>query len=416
MPQSAEKSNPRWRFFIIIFVILLASYIIWALTAAIPSVQPTTTFRATNGIATSSNLAWPAYGQAAIGINNLGVIASNGNQKPSPTASVAKLITALVVLQKYPLSVNQSGPIITLTPADVVLYDTYQSEDGSDMMVYSGERLSEYQMLEAMLLPSADNIADSLAIWAYGSLVNYANVANQYLKQHGLLNSHVGSDASGYDPNTTSTATDLVKLGELAMDNPVIANIVAQPSASGIPAVGNIYNVNRLLGRDNIIGIKTGNTNQAGGVYLSASKINVNNQPLIIITAVMQAPTLYDAMASSLNLISSAQTNFSTPPNIASVTSGSIVGDYFIPWTGQTITAVAKQPIEIVSWGGSIVDESIILQPISYKAQPGQIVGQIMTTSKLLKYSQSTPIILSRSSGSPSRWWVLLHPGSFIHF
>ena len=61
------------------------------------------------------------------------------------------------------------------------------------------------------------------------------------------------------------------------------------------------------LGKDSIIGIKTGNTDQAGGVFLSASKITVNNSPLIVYTAVMQAPTLFDALSQQLaaNLICS---------------------------------------------------------------------------------------------------------------
>ncbi len=415
MKEAAEKSKRKWSFVLVIIVILVAGYVIWALTAAVPSIQPTTTFKTTAGTIPSETLPWPAYGQSAIGINNVGVVATHGNQTPAPTASVAKLITALCVLQKYPLNLSQSGPTITITPADVVLYDIYESEQGSDMLVYSGEQLSEYQMLEGMLLPSADNIADSLAIWAFGSIANYSAYANQYLKDQGLNTTHVGNDASGYNPSTTSTAADLVKLGELAMANPVIAQIVAQPAASGIPAVGTIHNVNFLLGKNNIVGIKTGNTNQAGGVYLSASKISINNNPLTIVTAIMQAPTLFDALAASQPLITAAQSNFSSPPNISSIGRGAVVGEYTVPWDNQVITATASQPVEVVSWGGSAVAESISLKPISYKSQPNQVVGLIKTTSGLLKTSNTTAAILSQSPTAPSKLWILFHPLSFIH-
>ena len=175
-------------------------------------------------------------------------------------ASEAKLITALAVLKKYPLALNQAGPAITLGPSDVAIYDKYQSENGSDLVVVNGEKLTEYQMLQAMLLPSADNIADSLAIWAFGSLTDYTVFANQYVKSQGLSETTVGSDASGFDPSSMTTAANLVNIGQLVMTNPVLASIVGQPTATGFPVVGTIKNVNLVLGKDNIIGIKTGNT------------------------------------------------------------------------------------------------------------------------------------------------------------
>ncbi|MEI9914325.1 MAG: serine hydrolase [Candidatus Saccharibacteria bacterium] len=416
MSKQAEKKKRKWPIFLIVIVLLvIAGYVSWALTAAVPSIRPTKTIKTTIGTVPGVQLPWPSYGQSAIGINDLGVIDTFGAQKPAPTASVAKIITALCVLQKYPLNSGQVGPTITLNQSDVVLYDLYQTEDGSDTLVYGGEQLSEYQMLEAMLLPSADNIADSLAIWAFGSLANYSTYANQYLKDHGLTNTHVGSDASGFNPTTTSTASDLVKLGQTAMDDPVISGIVAKPSVSGIPAVGTIKNVNKLLGQSNIVGIKTGNSDQAGGVYLSASKIPVNDQLITIITAVMQAPTLYDAMYNSLPLIEAAQANFSDSPTVANIQRGAIVGEYTVPWDKQKITAIASQPVQIVSWGGSEVAESISLKSISYKSQPNEVVGTITTTSDLLKTSKTTAAILSQSPGAPSKWWTLTHPGSFIH-
>lgn len=415
MKKEAEKKRRLWPVSLIVLLLLIAAYVVWALVTAIPTINPTSTIKITSGIVPGNTLPWPPYGESAIGVNNDGVIATHGTQTEVPTASTAKLITALCVLQKYPLSVGENGPTITITPDDVALYNVYQAEDGSDMQIVSGEQLSEYQMLEGILLPSADNIADSLAVWAFGSLTNYSAYANQYLSKHGLDNTHVGTDASGYSPSTVSTASDLVKLGELAMSEPVIAGIVAEPSASGIPVVGTIKNVNSLLGRDNIIGIKTGNTNQAGGVFLSASKITVNGQPLTIITSVMQAPTLADALASSQPLIIAAQSNFSNPPNISSINSGAVVGEYIVPWSHQAITAVASQPVEVTSWGGSAVAEAITLKSITYQAQTDQVVGSITTSSSLLKTTSTTNAILSRAPGAPSKLWILFHPESFIH-
>ena len=102
-------------------------------------------------------------------------------------------------------------------------------------------------MIEGMLLPSADNIADSLAIWGFGSLADYSTYANQYIKSQYLSDTTVGSDASGFDPSSMTTADNLISIGQLVMANPVLASIVGQPSVSGFPVVNTIKNVNSVL-------------------------------------------------------------------------------------------------------------------------------------------------------------------------
>jgi len=409
--------NKRFKWLIIpaVIVLLVAAYVSWAFVAAAPVVQPLKASSKSSQTVPTASLPWPTTGQAAIGLNDLGVVATYGTQKPSPMASTAKLITALCVLKKYPLSPGESGPTITLTPADVAIYNQYQSEDGSDMVVVSGEQLSEFQMLEGLLLPSADNIADSLAIWAFGSLSNYNTYATQYIKTIGLNATHIGIDASGYDPSSTSTASDLVRLGEQAMENPEIASIVDTPEVTGLPVVGTIKNVNFLLGQDNIIGIKTGNTDQAGGVYVSASKVTVNSQPLTVITAEMQLPSLFDAIEGSLPLIKAAQTNFAGS-SISDSASGTMVGKYLVPWSGRTVKAVTSQPLQLQTWGGSQVSINIHLSAISDKTGKDQAVGTITASSDLLKESNKSLVVLNSLPGKPSKWWLLLHPEYVIHF
>lgn len=417
MTKAAEKKRLKARMiFPVVVVVILAAYIIWVLSAAIPRINPVSPITSVTTTAPAVNIAWANYGQSAIGLSGKGVVDTNGVIKPSPMASTAKLITALCVLQKYPLAIGQSGPSITISPSDVAIYNSYQAEQGSDLAVTNGEQLTEYQMLEAMLLPSADNIADSLAIWAFGSLANYSAYANQYVKTNNLTNTHIGSDASGYDPSSTSTAYDLVKIGQLTMNSPVLAQIVAERTATGFPIVTTITNVDKLIGQKNIIGIKTGNTDQAGGVFVSASKVSVNNQPVIVYTAIMQAPTLFDALSSSLPLISSAQSNFTTPENIASIKSGSVVGKYYVPWSKKYINAVASQPINLTSWGGTNISLTTKLSSINYNYQPGQVVGALISNSTYLNDGIGTPVLLTSSPGKPSKIWVLLHPSSVVHF
>ena len=189
-------------------------------------------------------LNWPSRGQAAIGVNDQGVLAATDNPKAVPTASVAKIMLALKVLDKHPLNPGQSGPAITITQADVDSYNNYLANNGSVVPVSIGQQITEYQALQALLLPSANNIAQMLAVWAFGSVDGYLAAANAKTQDLSMVSTHF-ADASGFSPNTVSTPSDLVLLGQAALANPVIKQIVAQPSAN-FPSVGTIYNTNGL--------------------------------------------------------------------------------------------------------------------------------------------------------------------------
>jgi len=364
---------------------------------------PLTQLSITTGTPT---LAWPAAGQSAVGLVGSSILDTHGAQTPLPTASTAKLITALTVLHAKPLSLGQQGPIITLTPSDAALFYSYAAQGGSVVPVGAGEQISEYQVLQTLLLPSANNMADSLATWAFGSMPAYRAAATTYLAQHGLAHTRVGTDASGFAPSTTSTASDLVRLGELAMQNPVLAQIVAQPAADGLPMAGTIKNINTLLGTDNIVGVKTGNTDQAGGVFISASRITVNSHPVTIVTAVAGMPSLRAAMQATLPLVQSAQTNF-RPTTV--ITAGSIVGNYHLPW-GGTVSAVVERQLSVPAWNGATLPASVKLKPVSIHAAAGQTAGNLIVPASAFAGQQSIPVVLSTAPSQPTVWWRLTHP------
>lgn len=387
-------------------IILLGGYGYWAWKRPLPLLKPASSSVQSQSPTISAKLSWPAAGQSAVGVVGNPDLATHGQQKATPTASTAKLITALVVLRQKPLKTGEQGPTVTLTANDVAIYKNYVAQDGSLVKVQAGERITEYQMLQAMLLPSANNMADSLAIWAFGSLRAYSDAANGYLAQLGLAHTKVGTDASGLASSTTSTARDLVRIGELVMQNPVLAQIVGQPSASGVPVVNNIKNVNSLLGGNGIVGIKTGNTDQAGGVFVSASRTTVNGQPVTIVTALANSPSLWQAMHDSLPLIRSAQANFSP---VKPVTKGAVVGHYKLPWDGS-VAAVASKNLSLTAWNGSPVASTTELQLVSATAQAGQTVGSVKVPKSAVSKQMSVSVELQTAPTKPSIWWRLLHP------
>lgn len=364
----------------------------------LPQLQPVVSIKSPLPAAAVS-LPWPAYGQAAIGAEDFGVLATHGAQSSVPTASVAKVMTAYSVLKQKPLAAGQQGPMITISDQDVATYNDYVAKGGSVVQVSGGEQISEYQALQAMLLPSANNFADLLADWAFGSMDGYIAYANQQAKDLGMDVTHI-SDASGFSPQTTASAQDLVKLGEAAIQNPVIADVVSQQQAT-IPVAGTVHNVNWLLGTGVVNGIKTGDTDQAGGCFLFSTPRTIGGQIVTIVGAIMAAPHLDNAINDSKPLLAAAGQNFKIQ---TLVKAGQTVGYYNMPWGGQ-VPAVAKQDLGLLMWTDQKSQVSTKLNPLHAPDSKGNVVGSI--TASVNGKSVATQAILSQKASTPNWKWRL---------
>ena len=233
----------------------------------------------------SLRLPWPSEGQAAVVVEGVGTAGVHGQSRPIPIGSVAKVMTALVVLHDHPLVGNASGPSLTVTPENERAYTAALGTGDSMVPVVAGERISERQALEALMVPSADNIADLLAQWDAGSAAAFVAKLNRQALAWGARHTHY-ADASGLSPQTTSTATDQVLVGERALREPVLAAVMAERMAT-LPVAGVVSNYNSLLGSDGVVGIKTGSTRAAGGSLLFAAKARVGTQPITLVGAVL---------------------------------------------------------------------------------------------------------------------------------
>jgi D-alanyl-D-alanine carboxypeptidase (penicillin-binding protein 5/6) len=212
----------------------------------------------------------PATGSFALESTAQGRLAAVAPTTVLPIGSIAKVMTALVVLQHQPLIGDAPGPTYTITYQDVDFYYQMVDEDGSSLSVVSGEQFTERQLLLALLLPSADNIAETLAVWVAGSQSAFVTDLNAEARALGLTQTSF-ADVSGLSPQTVSTAADLVKLGQAALANPTLAALVATQSAV-MPDGSSIQNLDTdLTTAPGWLGIKTGSTPQAGGCLLFAA-------------------------------------------------------------------------------------------------------------------------------------------------
>src|SRR5580765_5455078 len=206
--------------------------------------------RALGGEAVASTV-WPAYGQAAFVRARQSQVRAGPNQHAAAIASVAKVMTAYVVLRDHPLRLGEDGPTLTLTDGDVVDTDRRRDQEESVVSIAAGEQLTERQALQALLLPSANNIAAVLARWDAGSAERFVDRMNATASSLGMTQTRY-TDPSGYDDATVSTAADQVRVVDRAMRLPVFASIVATPSAA-LPVAGTVHNTNTLLGHNGFV-------------------------------------------------------------------------------------------------------------------------------------------------------------------
>jgi D-alanyl-D-alanine carboxypeptidase (penicillin-binding protein 5/6) len=233
-------------------------------------------------------VAWPADGESAADISGVGLVSGPRATRPVPIASVAKVMTAYIVLRDHPLAAGASGPLITVLPREAAAYASQVASGESVVPVAAGETITELEALEALLLPSADNMAWILARWDAGSQAVFVALMNATARQLGMT-ATTYTDPSGLNASTTSTADDQARLGAAAMQVPALAAVVAMPTAD-IPVAGVVHNLNTLLGHDGISGLKTGSTDAAGGCVLVAAWRQAGSRKTLIIAATLGQP------------------------------------------------------------------------------------------------------------------------------
>lgn len=297
----------------------------------------------------SSTIAWP-NGQTAFSAAGFDFLESNQKKERISTASIAKVITALCILEKMPLAQGQSGPTYTISSADVKRYQDEVARDGTTFAVSEGDTLTEYEMLEAILLPSANNISDTAAIWAFGSLEAYRTNALVFLEKNGMKETTIGSDASGYDPATTSTPSDLVKLAKLALNNPVVMEIAGKPT-SVIGDGVQIFNHNTIVGKGGVTGLKTGRNDENSGALLFTAKVGEGGNTVDLAGVVANAGSLYAALAETARLVDSLADDF---PTSVIASKNEKVGTARTAW-GEEQDIVSVGDLSLRHWSGSTV-------------------------------------------------------------
>ncbi|KZC94767.1 MULTISPECIES: D-alanyl-D-alanine carboxypeptidase family protein [Clavibacter] len=351
--------------------------------------------------------AWPGAGVSAVGAVGFdGVLATDDPAPVShPMASITKIVTALVVLQAKPLAPGEDGPQVTFTAEDEALRAEILKQDGTVEPAVPGTSLAQRHLLEGALLASANNYAASLGVWAYGSNDAFVAAANAWLAEHGLTGTHV-ADAMGLSPETVSTTPDLVRIGEMALADPVLSGIVNQRSAD-LPGVGTIQNRNMLASVPGFRGIKTGTLEQAGKCLLWAVDTQVGDRDVTFVGVTLGARDHAELARQVLALLPTVTANMHV---VQVATAGEPFADYATPW-GATAQAVATEDETLLVWGDTPVTTTVAARGAS-EGDAGDPVGTATVTAGA--QSVQVPLALDRAIAGPDGWWRLGNPGEML--
>ena len=237
---------------------------------------------------TAPSFAWPSSGEAAAKVVGVGSVGQVRGSQSVPVAGLAELLAAYVVLTDHRLAPGADGPMIPVTADALAAYQAGQASQESEVPVAAGESLTELQALEGLLVDSGTDMATVLADWDAGSVSAFVAKMNAAASSLGLVSTHI-TDPSGVDPATTSTAEDLVRLGEASLSIPVLRQIVSLGQAS-VPMTTVVYNPNFDLGHDGIIGIKTASDSSAQGCYIFAAQQKIGATDVTVVGAVLGQP------------------------------------------------------------------------------------------------------------------------------
>lgn len=217
------------------------------------------------------------------------IIGKNEDVK-SAMASTTKIMTTIVILEKANLNEK------------VTVSAKAGGTGGSRLGLKRGDKASVRDLLYGLMLRSGNDAAVALAEHVGGSVKGFAELMNEKAIELGLTNTHFVTPHGLDDANHYTTALELAKLTDYAMNNETFAKIVGTKSTTIY--INNqsrqINNTNELLGVLNgVVGVKTGFTNNAGRCLVTETKRN----NIDIITIVLGADTKKDRTKDSVNLI-----------------------------------------------------------------------------------------------------------------
>ncbi|HHW43269.1 MAG TPA: D-alanyl-D-alanine carboxypeptidase [Desulfotomaculum sp.] len=304
-------------------------------------------------------------------LRNGQVLYEKEGHRPMYPASTTKMLTAIIALEK-----SRLDEMVTV-PREATLVD------GSAIGLQEGEKLTMEDLLYALLLPSANDAAVTIACHIAGSVPAFADLMNEKAREIGARESHFVNSSGLHDPQHYVTAYDLALIARYAMNNPTFRTIVStsmreikRPLADrskGVPQE-HLWNINRLLHRyEGVTGVKTGYTSEAGSCLVGSAARN--GRELLAVVLHSQGMAVYNDAAALLDY------GFSGFKPVQLVRGGQPVSSFTVKYGATTVQALAGGDFYLdfpVGEQPSIQQKAVPRTDLQAPLSAGQKVGELL--------------------------------------
>jgi serine-type D-Ala-D-Ala carboxypeptidase (penicillin-binding protein 5/6) len=311
------------------------------------------------------------------------VLAAGHARDHRAIASITKLMTVLVTLEHARLNALVTVPEEVTTVGE------------STIFLREGERIPVRDLIEAALIPSANDAADTLAYYVgHGSQSRFVAMMNAKARQLGLTDTHFvrpdGLDAPGH----VSSARDVTRLARILMRRPAVRQIVRETKAD-IEGGRTIYTRNTMLySYPGLFGVKTGHTDLAGWSEVAAARRN----GVTIYATILGSPSEGQRNADLASLLTWGLSQYRR----ATLVGGGGVYAQAATGFGQgSVDLVAARPlVRPVRVGRPVVEKVIVPQAVDLPVKRGQAVGQVRIYSGG-RLVGARPLVAARSVSAP---------------
>jgi D-alanyl-D-alanine carboxypeptidase (penicillin-binding protein 5/6) len=313
------------------------------------------------------------------------VLASKSPDKRLPIASTTKLMTAYLALKN-------------LKPNQMIKAPSYHPSASAEIELglRPGERMRVRDLLYGLLLPSASDAAETLAVGVAGSVPAFVDRMNQAARQLGLTDTSYGNPIGLDDPDNYSSAHDLVTLASILLRNKLFARIVDTPAAT----LHSGDHPRTVTSRDTLLnsvpwinGVKTGHTLGAGFVLVGSG----TQDSTTLISAVLDTPSEAARDADTLKLL---EYGFSLYHPVQPVHQGEQLADPKLDYRSDHLSLVAKQALPInVRQGQRVTTRVTAPDEISGAVEEGQVLGHV-SVSVDGKPAAGSPLVAAHAVGA----------------
>ncbi|WP_125099358.1 D-alanyl-D-alanine carboxypeptidase family protein [Leucobacter chromiireducens] len=341
-------------------------------------------------------------GPAAIGWAGSEEVWSN-DDTPRPIASISKLVTVLVGLEREPLAAGEPGPVHVWTAADAARTRGYQALDGIAFPIPVGTEVTTRQMLTLALLPSANDFMAAYAADTIGEGAEFSRAVSDWAERHGVTSLSL-AEPTGMDEDNVAAAADVVRIAKLALAEPVIAEIVRMPSAELPWGIGEVTNTNPLLTKlPGVIGLKTGTSGAAGSNLVAAQEAEAGEREVVRVAAVLgrdSGPQRAHDTSTLLTGMGDATRQVQLVHPEEELGTATLID-------GTTVPLIADGSAATVLVAGEHAEREVRLDAVGW-GPARQVAGSIIVTAP--EGEHEVPVVTAEPLTDPDLWWRVTHP------